>query len=180
MFLSTNTLNAVNNLTDSFSLLKYCHIILTKKIAVSCFERGCILCPCVGALIQSTCSLRMVLKLTNCLILCRRVAAKILADENLGGQEVVLAVTVAYLVLSAVIVVQKENRKVDCKTVRILRIQACASSQTKDLERWNEAENSECLRTCEARALRARKTLTPHFTFFLLVLRKKPTVLQSN
>ena len=51
----------------------------------------------------------MVLKLTNCLILCRRVAAKILADENLGGQEVVLAVTVAYLVLSAVIVVQWEN-----------------------------------------------------------------------
>ena len=47
----------------------------------------------------------MVLKL----ILCRRVGAKILADENLEGQEVVLAVTVAYLVLSAVIVVQKEN-----------------------------------------------------------------------
>ena len=32
MFLSTNTLNADNNLTDSFSLLKYCHIILTKKL----------------------------------------------------------------------------------------------------------------------------------------------------
>ena len=47
----------------------------------------------------------MVLKL----ILCRRVGAKILADENLEGQEVVLAVKVAYLVLSAVIVVQKEN-----------------------------------------------------------------------
>ena len=81
----------------------------------------------------------MVLKLINCLILCRRASAKILADENLGGQEVVLAVTVAYLVLSAVIVVQKENRKVDCKTVHILRIQARASSQTKGLERWNEA-----------------------------------------
>lgn len=110
MFLSTNALNADNNLTDSFSLLKYCHIILTKKgIAVRCFERVCILCQCVGALIQSTCSLRMVLKLINRLILCRRVAAKILADENLEGQEVVLAVTLAYLVLSAVIVVQKEN-----------------------------------------------------------------------
>ena len=95
------------------------------------------------------------------MILCRRVAAKILADENLEGQEVVLAVTVAYLVLSAVIVVQKENRK-----VRILRIQACERSQTKDLERWNEAENSERLRACEARVLRALKTLTPHFTFF--------------
>ena len=51
----------------------------------------------------------MVVKLINRLILCRRVAAKILADENLEGQEVVLAVKVAYLVLSAVIVVQKEN-----------------------------------------------------------------------
>ena len=50
----------------------------------------------------------MVLKLINCLILCRRVAAKILADEKREGQEVVLAVT-AYLVLSAVIVVQKES-----------------------------------------------------------------------
>jgi len=53
---------------------------------------------------------------------------------------------------------------------------------------WNEAENSErdwgetlkirflfsCLTplACEARALRARKTLTPQFTFFLLILRK--------
>ena len=51
----------------------------------------------------------MVLKLLNYLILCRRVGAKILADENLEGQEVVLAVTVAYFVLSAVIVVEKEN-----------------------------------------------------------------------
>lgn len=91
-------------------LLIVCHIILTKKrIADSCFERVCILCQCVGALIQSTCSLRMALKLINCLILCRRVGAKILADENREGQEVVLAVTVAYLVLSAVIVVQKES-----------------------------------------------------------------------
>ena len=51
----------------------------------------------------------MVLNLIHRLILCRRVFAKILADENLEGQEVVLAVTMAYLVLSAVIVVQKEN-----------------------------------------------------------------------
>ena len=51
----------------------------------------------------------MVLKLLNYLILRRRVGAKILADENLEGQEVVLAVTVAYFVLSAVIVVEKEN-----------------------------------------------------------------------
>lgn len=109
MFLSTNALNVDNNLADSCRLLKYCHVILTKKIAVSCFERVCILCRCVAALIQSTCFLRMVLKLINSLILCRRVEAKILADENLEGKEVALAVTVAYLVLSAVIVVQKKN-----------------------------------------------------------------------
>lgn len=42
-------------------------------------------------------------------MLCRRVTAKILADEKLEGQEVVLAMTMAYLVLSAAIVVQKEN-----------------------------------------------------------------------
>ena len=48
MFLSINALNADNNLTDSFCLLKYFHIIQTKKrIAVSCFERVCILCQCV-------------------------------------------------------------------------------------------------------------------------------------
>jgi len=35
MFLSTNVLNADNSLTDSFSLLKYCHIILTKKELLS-------------------------------------------------------------------------------------------------------------------------------------------------
>ena len=53
---------------------------------------------------------------------------------------------------------------------------------------WNEAENRErdwgarlnALRACEARALRARKTLTPRFTDFFTVLRKKPTVLQSG
>ena len=53
-----------------------------------------------------------------------------------------------------------------------LCIQARASSQQKV---WNEVENSErdwgAPRACEARALRARKTLTPHFTF-LLILRK--------
>ena len=43
---------------------------------------------------------------------------------------------------------------------------------------WNEAENS---RACEARALGARKTLTPRFTdFFTDFEKKKPTVLQSK
>ena len=63
---------------------------------------------------------------------------------------------------------------------------------------WNETENRErdwgetpkkygffslashVLRACEARAVRAHKTLTPRVTDFLLILRKKPTVLQSS
>ena len=62
---------------------------------------------------------------------------------------------------------------------------------------WNEAENRErdwgetlkirffslashALRACEARALRARKTLTPRFTDFFTDFEKKPTVLQST
>ena len=43
---------------------------------------------------------------------------------------------------------------------------------------WNEAENierdwGETLRTCEGRALRARKTLTPRFTDFCTDFEKK-------
>ena len=40
---------------------------------------------------------------------------------------------------------------------------------------------SHALRTCEARALRARKTLTPDFSVLFTDFEKKnPTVLQSN
>ena len=39
MFLSTNALNADSNLTYSFSLLKYCHIILTKEKLQSAASR---------------------------------------------------------------------------------------------------------------------------------------------
>ena len=54
---------------------------------------------------------------------------------------------------------------------------------------WNEAENSEgdwgesflFSRLTLARALRARKTITPHFPFFFSAdFEKKPTVLQST
>ena len=62
---------------------------------------------------------------------------------------------------------------------------------------WNEAENierdwgetlkirffslaSHALRACEARALRARKTLTPRFTDFFTDFEKKTTVLPSS
>ena len=58
---------------------------------------------------------------------------------------------------------------------------------------WNEAENRDPvwgetlkiffsrLTPCEARALRARKSLTPRFTdFFTDFEKKKPTVLQST
>ena len=58
---------------------------------------------------------------------------------------------------------------------------------------WNEAENRErdwgetpffslashARKACEARALRARKTLTPRFTDFFTDFEKKRTVLQS-
>ena len=73
--------------------------------------------------------------------------------------------------------------KLDCKTVRIF-----AYSSTR--EQSNEAENRErdwgetlkirffslashALRACEARALRARKTLTPRFTDFFTDFEKK-------
>ena len=58
-------------------------------------------------------------------------------------------------------------------------------SQTKGLERgWKQwprrgrdarffSRASHVLRVSETLALRARKTLTPHFTFFSLILRKK-------
>ena len=62
---------------------------------------------------------------------------------------------------------------------------------------WNESQNRErdwgetlkirffslashALQACKARASRARKTLTPRLPISLLILRKKPTVLQSN
>ena len=62
---------------------------------------------------------------------------------------------------------------------------------------WTEAENRErdwgetlkirffslashALRACKARARRASKTLTPRLPISLLILRKKPAVLQSN
>ena len=57
---------------------------------------------------------------------------------------------------------------------------------------WNESQNRErdwgetlkirffSLRACKARSRRARKTLTPRLPISLLILRKKPTVLQSN
>jgi len=49
---------------------------------------------------------------------------------------------------------------------------------------WNEAENRErdlhALRACEARAPRARKTLTARLTDFFTDFEKKQTVLQST
>ena len=62
---------------------------------------------------------------------------------------------------------------------------------------WNDSQNRErdwgetlkirffslashALQACKARARRARKTLTPRLPISLLILRKKPTVLQSN
>ena len=63
--------------------------------------------------------------------------------------------------------------KIDCKTFRIFAYAWAVKQKV-----WNEAENRErdcfffslssnALRACEARALRARKTLTPRFYWFL-------------
>ena len=60
-----------------------------------------------------------------------------------------------------------------------LRIEVRASSVKQKV--WNEVENRErdwgeidALRACEARALRACKTLTPRFTDFFTDFEKKP------
>ena len=55
----------------------------------------------------------------------------------------------------------------DCKTVP--NFGAFKYARAVKQKVWNEAG-----------ALRARTTLTPRFTDFLLILRKKPTVLQST
>ena len=62
---------------------------------------------------------------------------------------------------------------VDCKTVRIFCVFKYARAVKQKV--WNEAENREqnALRVCEARALRARKTLTPRFTDFFTDFEKK-------
>ena len=73
---------------------------------------------------------------------------------------------------------------VDCKTVLIFaysntREQSNKRSGTRLKTESETGERrlfplaSHALRACEARALRARKTLTPRFTDSLLILRKK-------
>ena len=70
----------------------------------------------------------------------------------------------------------------DCKTVRILRIQVRASSQTKGLERaenrerdWGEtlSPHTRSPHTRSRALQRARKTLTPRFTDFFTDSEKK-------
>ena len=60
----------------------------------------------------------------------------------------------------------------DCKTVRICAYSIRASSQTKGLERgWKQRAHA--LQACEARALRARRTLTACFTDFFTDFERK-------
>ena len=63
-----------------------------------------------------------------------------------------------------------DSVSVDCKTVRIFAYSSTYARAVKQ-KVWNEAKNrerdwGETVRACEARALRARKTLTPRFTDF--------------
>ena len=81
----------------------------------------------------------------------------------------------------------------DCKTVRISAYSSTLEQSNKRsgkrLKRESETGErrfffslaSHALWTCEARLLRARKTLTPHFTVLFTDFEKKtPTALQSN
>ena len=62
----------------------------------------------------------------------------------------------------------------DCKTVRIFWVFKYARAVKQKV--WNEAENRErdyALRACEARAVRAHKTLTPRVTDFFTDFEEK-------
>ena len=83
------------------------------------------------------------------------------------------------------------HQQIDCKTVRIFAYSSSREQSNKMSgtrlktesetgERRFFSLSSHALRACEACALRARKTLTPHFTDFFTDFEKKPTVLQSN
>ena len=73
--------------------------------------------------------------------------------------------------------------EIDCKTARIF---ACSSTReqlnkSSETRLKTESETGFFSRACEARELRARKTLTSRFTdFFTDFEKKKPTVLQSR
>ena len=98
---------------------------------------------------------------------------------------------------------QTENNHADdfaWTSLEVLRLQNspyfCVFKYARAVKQkvWNKAENrerdwgetlfslaSQALRACEARALHARKTLTPRFTdFFYDFEKKNPTVLQSK
>ena len=65
----------------------------------------------------------------------------------------------------------------DCKTVRILRIQVRASSQTRSGTRLKtESETGGCVRLARFAQVRLLRYALP---ISLLILRKKPTVLES-
>ena len=66
--------------------------------------------------------------------------------------------------------------RLDCKTVCIF---AYSSTREQSNERSGTKLKTES-ETCEARALHARKPLTPRFTDFFTDFEKKPTVLQSR
>ena len=69
----------------------------------------------------------------------------------------------------------------DCKTVRIFAYSSTREQSNKrsGTRPKTESETGE-RRGCEARALRARNTLTPPFTDFFTDFEKKTTVLQST
>ena len=86
---------------------------------------------------------------------------------------------------------RNDSIDIDCKTVDIFAYSRTREQSNKGLQRgWKErarlgrdgffALASHALRACAARALRARKTLTPRFIDFFTDFEKKPIVLQSS
>ena len=88
---------------------------------------------------------------------------------------------------------KKIGRRVDCKTVRIFAYSSAREQSNKrsGTKLKTESETGErrfflslhtphTLPACEARALRARKALTPRFTNFFTDFEKKPTVLKTR
>ena len=71
---------------------------------------------------------------------------------------------------------KRENNdlKLDCKTVRIFAYSSTREQSNKKsgMRLKTESETGE-RRACEARALRARKTLTPRFTDFFTDFERK-------
>ena len=65
------------------------------------------------------------------------------------------------------------SKFIDCKTVHIFAYSSTREQSNKRSGTKLKTESETAIRACEARALRARKTLTPRFTDFFTDFEKK-------